>query len=435
MRRIAASMILCFLLAAFPLSAQVETEGSRRNVSAGPPFFIDVLTFAQQDTTGLHSRVDLYVKIPLELIQFVKQETGFTAQYSLTAILSDENGKRILEDSWERALTRSTFDATVAQGMSDITQRSYLLPPGLVMLEVIFEDGESKKSYRLNRAVHVKQFDPNLMGISDPMLVSRAVESGGKKVITPQVSPNIASAGEEFFVFYEIYNPFAEQRAKIRIVAKTARNPGIVRIESQELRRGRNSFITTLKTEDFDIGSYTFTVEVHREEDTLYEHPLATAQMTFAVEWLSVGTPLTINDVDAAIEQLRYFARSEDIDYIRNAPDPKEKRRRFEDFWERNNPTPGAKPNQRMVEYYNRVAYANLHFKHFIEGWKTDRGMVYIINGPPTSVDRHPFDVESKPYEIWEYTDINRRYIFIDESGFGDYRLLYPMWDDRNRIR
>jgi hypothetical protein len=44
-------------------------------------------------------------------------------------------------------------------------------------------------------------------------------------------------------------------------------------------------------------------------------------------------------------------------------------------------------------------------------------------------------DTETKPYEVWEYYELNRRYVFVDESGFGDYRLLYPIWDDRNRLR
>ncbi|CUS97606.1 GWxTD domain-containing protein [Candidatus Kryptonium thompsonii] len=86
-----------------------------------------------------------------------------------------------------------------------------------------------------------------------------------------------------------------------------------------------------------------------------------------------------------------------------------------------------------MEEYYSRVKYANEHFGHYLEGWKTDMGMVYIIFGPPSSVDRHPFDINAKPYEIWYYYEINRRFIFLDETGFGDYRLITPLWDEWTR--
>jgi GWxTD domain-containing protein len=33
--------------------------------------------------------------------------------------------------------------------------------------------------------------------------------------------------------------------------------------------------------------------------------------------------------------------------------------------------------------YYNRVFFANYYFTSYKEGWKTDRGMVYIVYGPP----------------------------------------------------
>jgi GWxTD domain-containing protein len=38
--------------------------------------------------------------------------------------------------------------------------------------------------------------------------------------------------------------------------------------------------------------------------------------------------------------------------------------------------------------YYNRVYFANYYFSSFKPGWKTDRGMIYIIYGPPQSINR-----------------------------------------------
>ena len=47
--------------------------------------------------------------------------------------------------------------------------------------------------------------------------------------------------------------------------------------------------------------------------------------------------------------------------------------------------------------YYNRVLYANLYFTSYKEGWKTDRGMVYIIFGSPNMLDK---SIET---EKWTY--------------------------------
>ncbi|MFI5264322.1 MAG: GWxTD domain-containing protein, partial [Candidatus Kapaibacterium sp.] len=57
-------------------------------------------------------------------------------------------------------------------------------------------------------------------------------------------------------------------------------------------------------------------------------------------------------------------------------------------------------------------------------GWRSDRGKVYIMLGSPTSIDRHPYDANNRPYEIWQYYDLNQQYYFSDQYVLGDYRLV-----------
>lgn len=47
--------------------------------------------------------------------------------------------------------------------------------------------------------------------------------------------------------------------------------------------------------------------------------------------------------------------------------------------------------------YYNRMYYANLFFSSYKQGWRTDRGMIYMIFGPPSYIAKNPTS------EIWEY--------------------------------
>ncbi|PLK42976.1 GWxTD domain-containing protein [Emticicia sp. TH156] len=47
--------------------------------------------------------------------------------------------------------------------------------------------------------------------------------------------------------------------------------------------------------------------------------------------------------------------------------------------------------------YYRRIEEANQLFTSFKEGWKTDKGMVYIVLGPPNKVQR------SRDREVWMY--------------------------------
>ena len=64
-----------------------------------------------------------------------------------------------------------------------------------------------------------------------------------------------------------------------------------------------------------------------------------------------------------------------------------------------------AESNERaktlIREYYTRVESANNYFTSYLEGWKTDRGLIYIIYGTPNVV------YKNKDYENWIYGEEN----------------------------
>jgi len=91
-------------------------------------------------------------------------------------------------------------------------------------------------------------------------------------------------------------------------------------------------------------------------------------------------------------------------------------------------PTPETEHNELMDEYYKRVSYANENFDGWKDGWETDRGMIYILFGPPDQVERtNPSMSNSTLYQIWTYNRINKQFIFKDQNGFGDFRLDSPL--------
>jgi len=76
-------------------------------------------------------------------------------------------------------------------------------------------------------------------------------------------------------------------------------------------------------------------------------------------------------------------------------------------FWERRNPTPGSKENAFKEEHYRRMAFANEHFAAGMEGWRTDRGRIYVVYGPPDSiVAKKPQEGQDFPYEVWTYVHL-----------------------------
>jgi len=119
-----------------------------------------------------------------------------------------------------------------------------------------------------------------------------------------------------------------------------------------------------------------------------------------------------------------------------------EEREQFiEQFWLRRSTNPDLPDNEFKEEHYRRIAYANEHYASGIPGWKTDRGHMYIVWGPPDEIDSHPtggtYDrpmeegggsTTTYPWETWRWRYIegmgeNVIMEFVDPSGSGEYHL------------
>ena len=106
---------------------------------------------------------------------------------------------------------------------------------------------------------------------------------------------------------------------------------------------------------------------------------------------------------------------------------PEERQQLFDQFWQQRDPTPGTPENELRVEFFNRIDYANRNFSEptsSTDGWKTDRGRVLLRNGAPDDVERQAVEPGMPTVEIWQYTRLNKRYIFVDQQGMGEFRLV-----------
>jgi GWxTD domain-containing protein len=89
-----------------------------------------------------------------------------------------------------------------------------------------------------------------------------------------------------------------------------------------------------------------------------------------------------MNRPAAMIEPLIYLTDQIAVDTMLNHPRPKIA---LDNFWV--STTNNMEQARELIRiYYNRVLYANLYFTSYKEGWRTDRGMIYIIYGPPDKV-------------------------------------------------
>lgn len=142
------------------------------------------------------------------------------------------------------------------------------------------------------------------------------------------------------------------------------------------------------------------------------------------------------SEIDKEVEQIKYISTKSESDHFKQLKGIDPKRRALYEFWAKRDEDIVTPQNERKIEHAKRVAYANSQYKTgFREGWKTDRGRVYIIYGAPDEIERHANETDVKPYEVWFYNSIQGgvHFIFGDRTGFSDYILLHST--HRNELR
>ena len=426
------TLIVALLGTMMATYGQVEVEQTHQDEDT--PFSFDAMSFATAGSPV--SRLDVYVQVPYENLSFVKKDERYYASYETTIDLFDSSGSLVSEKVWTEDIAANTFDESVSSRAYNLTQRVFELAAGRYSIVVIFRDNETKQAKRVLKQLLITDYSNQAFSLSDIMLISRLSLSADKKVIVPNVTANVGDLPEPFDILFEAYG--GAEGDSVRFVA-TVYDPKLeskLEVDTTAiLRTHRTQVFMRMDGSKLGLGDYKLVVRAFPSRIAGGQEgaSLASTNRFFSVRWR--GIPRGVKNLDLATDQLQYIAKEGELGYIKDANTAEEKQSRFLEFWKKRDPNPNTPRNEKMEDYYAKVEYANKHFKHYMEGWRTDMGMVYIIFGAPNNVDRHPFDIDSKPYEVWSYYELNHQFIFVDQTGFGDYRLITPIWEVWQRPR
>ncbi len=143
---------------------------------------------------------------------------------------------------------------------------------------------------------------------------------------------------------------------------------------------------------------------------------IAKADSPYYDNWLRYDGFYLLTDKEK--EKFKDLTDTEKEVYIRN-------------LWEALDPNPLTTENEYKDEYEKRITYVRKHF-----GIPSDRANVYLLLGPPTSVESHSNSDKYYPLELWSYYSLGVRglppsleLIFFKPNGAGNYRLYSPLFD------
>ena len=116
-----------------------------------------------------------------------------------------------------------------------------------------------------------------------------------------------------------------------------------------------------------------------------------------------------ITSKNELVGPMRYITTKREYAQLVASDDPDEIKKAVDRFWlERGRSVEKAK--NLISAFYGRVEKSNLLFSSYKEGWKTDRGLIFTIFGPPNIVTP---------------TDEGERWVYGDESAHLSYNFNF----------
>ncbi len=406
------------------LNAQaVELDQYKRE---RPLFYYLDLTSIRSETPG-KSLLQIFIKIPYDELQFVKAgPDSFRAEYEI-ALAVYQKDFQVSGKTWDSHVTVKRYDDTNSR--EDYTFNSYSVDvePGEYTMLLAVTDLETREMSKQRVKIRVQDFYREKMSISDILYAdSLTFDLQGNITVFPHVHTPRRRAGSLFGYFY-IYTREDNGDYAVTVKIKRARSKKVFEDTRIFQREGvATPVVIAIPDSQLSHGAYSIEIKV---KDKRYK---ATLRDEFTIYWQ--GRPVTEEDLKLAVRQLRYIANPSDYKRMMKAKGPL-RREFFERFWRERDPSPGTERNELLDEYYRRVEYANANFRDMRDGWKSDRGMVYIMLGEPNEVSRDTYPRSYfrsfsgrnvKAWEVWKYYELNRSFLFVDETGFGTYRLENP---------
>ena len=445
-----ACILLLGILMYFSGRAQQPMPPTQSMQSDEMPFFYyEAINLAGTDST--RSRIDIPYRVDNQFLVTIKNTDAsfphpFVRRGEVYLELLDKDGVskarkidrfEIGETSTENVPGQKSWHEGIA---------SFMVPPGEYSITFEINDLESERKFLdRNRKVIAQKFTGDKLQTSNPLFIMPGTDSA--QTISPLTLGGNILYGTGAYLYVQLLSDrltrepvrveysvsqkeifdrdsqplVADTIERIELlpqgsltVAAESSTPSY--IHSSTYRQTAGAFILPLDAEKWPLRPFTITLKVKQGKlEANLEH-------RFRMVWPDM--PASLRDVDFALEALRHITSEDELDSLQSGS--KETRlKHLEEFWQKKDPTPNTNFNEMMVEYYRRVDHTMRAFSSIKggDGYKSDRGRIYILHGPPSKVER-TLDPNEGYTEVWTYDKQNKKFLFADRAKSGNYLLI-----------
>jgi GWxTD domain-containing protein len=425
-------------------------------------FDYDYCVFKSEDS---RLYLEFYYSFYQNQLQFIKTTDGYEADgYLNVHIINKSNGSTIVQQTYKvPILVPDTIGYNKNNNLTG--QVNYLVDSGQYSVKITVKDyNNTADSSVFEDNLSLSRFSEAKVALSCVQISNGIEKTNDTKNIfyknTLEVVPNplrlFGSNLSTLYYYFEIYNlskdAISENYSIITDI--TDLNDAVIKTKEKKYVIKNNSKVEigTFDISDLKTNPYKLVIKVldnknievvRNQKKFLIFNADSTKVNTDNSKdnyLLSEFAKASEENLDKEFSLATYIASDKEKDQYEIINNLEGKRKFMFEFWK------GRDISRK--DYLQRITQANnnYHFD-FTDGWKTDRGRVFVIYGLPDEVERFPFESDKRAYEIWHYNSIQGGviFVFVDMSNSaGDYGLAHSTarkelrnddWERRLRLK
>lgn len=409
--------------------------------------------YAQFGYDSLSNYVEFYYSFNQAGLTFVDTDTTDYVQGLLQIEINDSaSGNNIINKHW---IISNEITDTLKLDRSLIGLVGFVIDKGSYIVNVTGSDANNSLNNKtITEIIIVDPFLNQNAALSDVQLASNIIPNSENSSSifyknTYEVTPLPASVGGEMqpviFYYIELYNlkagpSVSEMRLDEMIINSRGQ---LVNSKSKKINKSVNTRVEAgiVKAHKLPTDTYTLMLNLI---DSVANYGVSSSKRFFVYNpsvvpvdtFQQIVTPvlsttfgaMSEEEIDDLFNKSKYIATNPEVNKYEALSTEAAKREFIYNFWKDRDENPSDERNNNYLSYTKRVNDSNAKFSALgKDGWRTDRGRVFILYDEPSEIERHPNETDLRPYEIWKYESIEGGVVFVfgDLTGFNDYQLLH----------
>ncbi len=430
-------LVFCFVLdTQGQKSGEIQKRKGRYGFQLNRQPDVSFNHFVDYDHSTLKPELHISVSVLNDALQFVKTEEGYSARYQVfVAVLKEENS--VVQESWEEQIMLQNFEDTNARNRrqisvyriaSEMNQNGRHLGAGSYEVFVEVRDLQARKAFELNnnkRSFVISDVEQTFSASNDSLYISAIAFLNSDSFKTDEALPltpwrRLVMFNHTHFAYLHLLEPVESESLSVnlRIYKQSDAERTLFYQNFYDWKPVPDDrrLMFTLPKDSLPEGRYQLRINGNSSGQTFG------AEKDFEVVWFQ--KPTYLYKVDLAARPMKYLLSEQEFERVKGMG-LDELTQWFNDYWQKKDPTPNTVFNEIQYEFFHRVDKANRKFrKRFKEGWETDRGRIYLLYGPPQKIENNRYATETKPYIVWTYEDIGKKFLFVDENNDSEFTLV-----------